>query len=259
MKKRLLFLPIFCFLFILFGLRPSMAQPLKEITVSAAISLKNAFERIGKVFEEKHPGTRVRFNFAASGDLARQIGAGAPVDAFASAAQQDMDDIDKKGLIIAGSRTNFAANSMALVKPALTEIRIESFEDLKKAEVKKMVIGNPKTVPAGRYAEEVLRYLGLWDGVKDKLVFAEHVRQALDYVARNEVDAAMVYSTDAMVRSKEVKIVIKAPDRSHQPVVYPIGVVQGAKNESLAKDFISLVLSANGQMILKQYGFETVK
>lgn len=236
-----------------------MAQPLKEITVSAAISLKNAFERIGKVFEEKHPGTRVRFNFAASGDLARQIGAGAPVDAFASAAQQDMDDIDKKGLIIAGSRTNFAANSMALVKPALTEIRIESFEDLKKAEVKKMVIGNPKTVPAGRYAEEVLRYLGLWDGVKDKLVFAEHVRQALDYVARNEVDAAMVYSTDAMVRSKEVKIVIKAPDRSHQPVVYPIGVVQGAKNESLAKDFISLVLSANGQMILKQYGFETVK
>ncbi len=259
MKKSLLFLPIFCFLFIIFGLRPSIAQPLKEITVSAAISLKNAFEGIGKVFEEKHPGIKVRFNFAASGDLARQIEAGAPVDVFASAALKDMDDIDKKGFILAGTRMNFAANSVVLVTPATTNIRIKSFEDLKKAEVKKIVIGHPKTVPAGRYAEEVLIYLNLWDVVKDKLVFAEHVRQALDYVARNEVDAAMVYSTDAIARSKEVRIVMKAPDGSHQPVVYPIGVVKGSKNEFLAKYFINLVLSTNGKNILKKYGFDTVK
>jgi molybdate transport system substrate-binding protein len=95
--------------------------------------------------------------------------------------------------------------------------------------------------------------------LKDKLVFAEHVRQALDYVARNEVDAGMVYSTDAMARAKEVRIVTKAPDKSHQPVVYPIGVVKGSKNQSSAKNFINLILSANGQTILKQYGFEAVK
>ncbi len=201
----------------------------------------------------------MRFNFAASGDLARQIEAGAPVDVFASAAQKDMDDIDKKGLITAGSRVNFAANSVVLVKPVLTDIRIESFEDLKKTEVKKIVIGNPKTVPAGRYAEEILRHLGLWDGVKDKLVFAEHVRQALDYVARNEVDAALVYSTDARAREKEVRIVMKAPDGSHRPAVYPIAVVRGAAVEFLARDFISLILSADGQRILKNDGFETVK
>lgn len=259
MKNILLLLSIFCFLFINFGLRLSIAQPLKEITVSAAISLNNAFEGFGKIFEEKHPGIKVRFNFAASGDLARQIEAGAPVDVFASAALKDMDDIDKKGFILSGTRINFAESSLVLVKPVMTDIRIESFEDLKKAEVKKMVIGNPKTVPAGRYAEEVLRYLNLWDVVKNKLVFAEHVRQALDYVARNEVDAAMVYSTDAIVRLKEVRIVMKAPGRSHQPVVYSIGVVQGTKNESSAKDFISLVLSTNGQNTLKKYGFETVK
>jgi len=259
MKKVSLFLLVACFLVIMFGFRLSIGQPSKEITVSAAISLKDVFQGIGKIFGGKHPETTVRFNFAASGDLARQIEAGAPVDVFASAAQKDMDDIDKKGFIISGTRMNFAKNSMVLVKPAMTYIRIGSFEDLKKAEVKKIVIGNPKTVPAGRYAEEVMRYLNLWDVLKDKLVFAEHARQALDYVARNEVDAAIVYSTDAKIRPKEVRIVLQAPDRSHQPVVYPIGVVRGARHEFSARDFITLLLSTDGRDILKKYGFETVK
>ena len=230
-----------------------------EITVSAAISLKNTFEEIGKIFEEKHPRTKVRFNFGASGDLARQIEAGAPVDIFASAAQKDMDDIDQKGLITSGTRMNFAGNSVVLVKPGMSQIRMELFEDLRKPEVKKIVIGNPKSVPAGRYAEEVLKYLNLWEAVRDKLVLAEHVRQALDYVARNEVDAAMVYSTDVMIRPREVRIVTNAPDRSHQPIVYPIGIVKGSKNQSLAKEFVAFVLSPEGKNLLKKYGFETVK
>ena len=170
-----------------------------------------------------------------------------------------MDDIDQKGLITSGTRMNFARNSVVLVKPGMSQIRMELFEDLRKPEVKKIVIGNPKSVPAGRYAEEVLKYLNLWEAVRDKLVFAEHVRQALDYVARNEVDAAIVYSTDAMIRPKEVRIVTKAPDRSHQPIVYPIGIVKGSKNQSLAKEFITLVLSIEGKNLLKKYGFEMVK
>jgi molybdate transport system substrate-binding protein len=259
MKKFLLCAPLLFFFLVTLGFNLSSAEPAMEITVSAAISLKNAFEEIGKIFEKKHPGTKVRFNFSASGDLARQIEAGAPVDLFASAAQKDMDDIDQKGLITSGSRMNFAGNSVVLVKPATSRIRIELFEDLQKPEVKKIVIGNPKSVPAGRYAEEVLKYLHLREAVRDKLVFAEHVRQALDYVARNEVDAAMVYSTDAMIRPKEVRIVTKAPDRSHQPIVYPIGIVKESKNHSLAKEFITLVLSTEGKNLLRKYGFETVK
>ena len=200
----------------------------------------------------------MRFNFGASGDISRQIEAGAPVDLYASAAQRDMDDIEKKGLISPGTRLNFARNSVVLVKPAMSDIRVESFEDLRKAGVKKIVIGNPRTVPAGRYAEEVLKHFKLWDGIMVKLIFAEHARQSLDYVARNEVDAALVYSTDAMVRSKEVRVILKAPEGSHQPVVYPIGVVKGSKNESLARDFITLVISVEGKNILKKYGFETV-
>jgi len=259
MKKLLLCAPLLFFFLVILGLNLSSAEPAMEITVSAAISLKNAFEEVGKIFEQKYPGTKVRFNFGASGDLARQIEAGAPVDLFASAAQKDMDDIDQKGFITSGTRMNFAGNSMVLVKPGMSQIQMEFFEDLRKPEVKKIVIGNPKSVPAGRYAEEVLKYFNLREVVKDKLVFAEHVRQALDYVARNEVDAAIVYSTDAMIRPKEVRIITKAPDKSHQPIVYPIGIVKGSKNQSLAKDFITLVLSTEGKNFLKKYGFETVK
>jgi molybdate transport system substrate-binding protein len=129
--------------------------------------------------------------------------------------------------------------------------------DLQKEEVKKVVIGNPKTVPAGRYAEEALRHLNLWDAIKNKLILAEHVRQALDYVARNEVDAGLVYSTDAMARSKEVKVVMKLPEGSHKPVIYPIGVIKGRKEESLSRTFVDFILSAEGQKVLSKYGFIT--
>lgn len=254
------------FLIILFSItiaiqntQVSFPQTAREITVSSAISLKNAFEEIGRAFKGYHPEAKLLFNFGASGDLARQIEAGAPVDVFASAAQKDMDGIDRKGLILSGTRANFAGNGVVLVKPSLSSVQIESLEDLRKAEVKKVVIGNPKTVPAGRYAEEVLKSLNLRHGITDKLVLAENVRQALDYVARNEVDAGMVYATDAMIRSKEVRIVMKAPQGSHQPVVYPIGVVKGSKNEPLARDFITFVVSGIGQDILKRYGFAMLK
>jgi molybdate transport system substrate-binding protein len=259
MKKYLLCASLLFFLLVILDINLSSAEPATEITVSAAISLKDAFNEIGKIFKEKHPWTKARFNFGASGDLARQIEAGAPVDVFASAAQKDMDDIDQKGLITFGSRMNFAGNSVVLVKSAMSHIRMDSFEDLRRPQVKKIVIGNPKSVPAGRYAEEVLKYFRLWEAVQDKLVFAEHVRQALDYVARNEVDAAMVYWTDAMIRPKDVRIVIRAPSKSHQPIIYPIGIVKGSKNQSLAKEMTALVLSTEGRNLLAKYGFETVK
>jgi len=237
------------------------AQPRSthEMTVSAAISLKNAFEEIAKTFMETHPGTKVVFNFGASGDLARQIEGGAPVDIFASAAQKDMDDIGKKDLIAANSRKNFAKNALVLIKPANSNIPINSLEDLRRGEVGKIAIGNPQTVPAGRYAEEALRHFNLWDAVKAKLIFAENVRQVLDYVARGEVDAGLVYSTDAMVRAKEAKVVMKLPEGSHQPVVYPIGVIKGTKEESLSREFVDLVVSAEGQQILNKYGFIAAK
>jgi molybdate transport system substrate-binding protein len=146
-----------------------------------------------------------------------------------------------------------------LIKPAHSIIPFRALTDLKKEEVKKVAIGNPKTVPAGMYAEEALRHFNLWDVIKHKLIFAENVRQALDYVARDEVDAGLVYSTDAMARPKEVEVVIKLPETSHQPIVYPIGVIKGTKVETLSRAFVDFVISTEGQRILNQYGFMTAR
>jgi len=232
------------------------AEEAREITVSAAVSLKNAFEEIGRLYEMNYKGTRVLFNFGASGDLMRQIEGGAPVDVFASAAQKDMDEAEKKGLIRSGSRIDFAANAVVLVAPAAARTPIKSFRDLATNSVRKIAVGNPQTVPAGRYAEEVFRYYKMFDTIKERLILTENVRQALDYVARGEVDAGVVYATDAMTTPKEVSIVATAPEQSHKPVVYPIAVVKGTKNGAAAQDFVALVLSPGGQRILEKYGFK---
>ncbi len=207
---------------------------------------------------EKNPGVKVIFNFGASGDLARQIEAGAPVDVFASAASKDVDDIGRKGLLASNSRKDFARNTVVLIQPIRSTIELGSVKDLLSGEVKRIAVGNPRTVPAGRYAEEALRYFSLWDRLKDKLVFGENVRQVLDYVARDEADAGLVYSTDAAVRSKDVKIIETLPAESHSPIVYPIGVIKGTKAENLARAFVDFVVSREGQKILSQYGFIAV-
>jgi molybdate transport system substrate-binding protein len=234
------------------------AEP-QEITVSAAISLKNAFEEMGKLFESRNKDVKIVFNFEASGDLMAQIKGGAPVDVFTSAALKDMDALDTGGLVIKDSRLNFVSNTVVLVKPVSSKAPVASFDDLKKPEVKKIVIGNPKSVPAGRYADEVLHTLKLSNALKDKLVFAENVRQVLDYVARNEVDAGVVYSTDAKTRPREVTVILAAPEGSHKPILYPIGVVKGSKHEKLARAFISFVRSGEGKKIIEKYGFKPVK
>ncbi len=230
-----------------------------EITVSAAISLKEAFQEIGRLYESKNTGTKIVFNFGASGDLAKQIEGGAPVDIFASAAPKDMDQLLQKGFIISSSKADFAKNSVVLIQPASSKIEIKKFEDITKPEIKKISIGNPQTVPAGRYAQEVLTHFKLWDGIKDRLIFAENVRQVLDYVARNEVDAGIVYLTDAKSKEKEVRIAATAPPESHKPVIYPIGIVKDSKNEASAKAFIALILSEEGGKILGKYGFEPIR
>lgn len=126
-------------------------------------------------------------------------------------------------------------------------------------EIEKIAIVNPKTSPAGRYAEEVFSYYQILPSIKDKFIYTENVRQVLDYVARNEVDTGVVYATDAATRSKEIKIIATAPEASHKPVVYPIAVVKGTKSVEDVKVFISLVLSQEGKKILQKHGFKSNK
>ena len=241
---------------ILFFCTALYAEPQQELTVSAAISLKNAFDEIGKAFEAQHSGTKVRFNFGASGDLKKQIEGGAPVDIFASASLKEMDDLNAKDILLKNTVVNIAQNSIVLIQPAHAKVALKSFMDLKKEAVKKIAIGNPKTVPAGRYAEETLNYLKLFETLKGKLILGENVRQVLDYVARDEVDAGIVYLTDALVMKEKVVVAAQAPEESHKPVIYPIAVLKGTKNESLAREFEKAVTSDTARTIFEKYGFK---
>lgn len=234
----------------------SVAADQQEIIVSAAISLKNAFEEIGRLFEARHKGTKVIFNFGASGNLVQQIEGGAPVDVFASASQKEMDEAEKKGIILPHSRVNFAGNSIVLIVPANSRLGIKTFQDLRLNQIEKIAVGNPKTVPAGRYTEEVFVHFKMLPSIKKKLIYAEHVRQVLDYVARGEVDVGVVYSTDAMVRAKDIRIVTTAPEDSHSQVIYPAAVIRSTNNEALAKAFVSLVISEESRKVLESHGFK---
>ncbi|MEW6077159.1 MAG: molybdate ABC transporter substrate-binding protein [Thermodesulfobacteriota bacterium] len=231
----------------------------EEITVSAASSLKDAFTEISKQFEASHPAIKVRLNFGASGDLQSQIRGGAPVDVFASDAAKEMDELLAEGRIKWETKSVFASNGMVLIVPASSRVVVSSFEDLTKAKVKKIAVGNPRTVPAGRYADDVFHYLKIFDDLKNKLMPAENVSQALDYTARGEVDAGVVYATDAATRPADVKVVTTAPEGSHTPIDYPIAVVKGTRHEAPARLFVDFVVSEAGLKILADNGFRPLR
>lgn len=228
-----------------------------EITVSAAVSLKDAFNEISRLYKSKI-GKTVNFNFGASGALQKQIETGAPVDIFASAGTSQMDDLAKKGLIMTETRRNFARNTLVLIVPENSKLNIKDFSDLSHPEVQKIAAGNPKTVPAGQYTEQVLSKSNLSSALQPKMIFAEDVRQVLDYVVRGEVDAGIVYASDAQSSGDKVRVVTTASEDSHEPILYPIAIVQDTKQNEAAQDFINLVLGAEGQAILKKYGFSAI-
>jgi len=228
----------------------------QEITLSVAVSLKDAVEELGRGFMAARPGVTLRYNFGASGDLQKQIEAGAPIDVFLSAAQRQMDELEKQNLIVSASRRAFARNVLTVVKPADSRIDIAKPADLLEARVGRIVIGSPKTVPAGQYAEESLRALGLWERLGPKIVFSENVRQALDYVARGEVDAGFVYTTDAATRAQGVKEAFRPPDDSYRPIVYPGAVVAASKQPVLGQAFLDLLGSPQGRTVLSRFGFQ---
>lgn len=230
------------------------AQKSQEILVSTAISLKDAFKDIGKIFENQ-TGIVVRLNLGASGLLQKQIEAGAPADVFASAGQKQMDELQTLGLIISETRCDFAGNSLVLAVPTRANVSLHAFAELARSDITRVAIGNPKTVPAGQYAQEVLKNLHIWNNLESRLVLAENVRQVLDYVEREEVDAGIVFASDMAIARGKAIIAADAPKESHSPILYPIAVVQETGNRNIAQRFIDLTMSSAGQEVLKKYGF----
>ena len=224
-----------------------------DLTVSAAASLTNALRELGPAFEAQNPGTQVVFNFAASDALLAQIAKGAPADVFASADQAAMNRAAAQNLIVAGTRRNFVANTLVMIVPSDSALGLKALVDLQQPVVSKVAIGNPASVPVGRYTKGALEAAKLWGSVEPKAVMAQSVRQALDYVARGEVEAGFVYSTDASILKDKVKVAATIPTAT--PITYPIAAVAGSPNPDAARRFLDFVVTPAAQAVLARYGF----
>jgi molybdate transport system substrate-binding protein len=228
---------------------PAMAA---DLLVSAAASLTNAYKEMEKPFEQANPGIDLVLNFASSGSLLKQMEQGAPVDVFASADQTTMDRAEK--LIETATRVNFAGNALVLIVPAEGGQDLNAPDQLKEDRFSLIAIGNPDHVPAGRYAKGALEGAGLYAPLTPKFVMAESVRQALDYVARGEVQAGFVYATDAHLRADKVRVAAEVA--GHKPITYPIALLKDSEKKEMGQKFIDFVTGEEGQKILAKFGFK---
>lgn len=225
-----------------------------EVVVSAAASLTDALTEIGAAYTRANPGTVVRFNFGASGALMQQILQGAPVDAFAPASRREMDTLQQAHRVEPATRIDFASNRLVLVAPAGSRLR--NWDGLRQRTVRRVAISNPAYVPSGRYAQQTLTARGLWPIVQPRAVLGENVRQTLTYVAAGDVDAGIVFATDARAEAARVRVAGYAiPGRDHEPIVYPAAVVRGAPNSASARRVVAYLRSAVAQAILRRHGF----
>ncbi|MFJ5790174.1 molybdate ABC transporter substrate-binding protein [Lysinibacillus sp. NPDC093197] len=258
MKK---FYSLFATLALLVGLLAACGNQEKEVTanepveltISAAASLQDALEELKTTYEKQHDTIKILYNFGGSGALQQQILQGAPADLFFSAAEDKFDALVEKEMIDQKQRTDLLANELVLIVPKNNEKQIKSFEDLQQAG--KIALGTPETVPAGQYGVDTLKNMQLWDSLESKVVYTKDVRQVLTYTETENVDAGMVYKTDALVSDK-VDIVATADKAMHAPIIYPVGVLKASKHAQEAEDFYQFLQSDEAMNIFKKYGFK---
>lgn len=224
-----------------------------ELTISAAASLQDALTDIQKSFEKEHENINLSFNFGGSGALQQQISQGAPADIFFSAAEDKFQKLVDDGIIDENNGTDLVGNGLVLVTPKGADTGINTFEDLTKAD--KIALGIPESVPAGQYGKDSLESLGLWSEVEGKVVYAKDVRQVLTYVETNNVDAGIVYKTDALTSDK-VEIAAAAEETTHDAIVYPVGVIKNSSHFKEAELFYEYLKSDAAMKVLEEYGFK---
>jgi molybdate transport system substrate-binding protein len=253
--------PSFYLIFLLILLsacsNPKMEDRKVELTVSAAASMQEALADIQKIYEKENNQVKILFNFGSSGALQQQIAQGAPVDLFLSAAEDKFDDLVIKDFIDKKESVELVGNELVLIqKKNKKNVILERFSDLTDDSVIRISIGTPETVPAGKYAKETLEHLNLWNQLENKTVFAKDVRQVLTYVETGNVDAGIVYKTDALL-SPKIEIIAIADKTSHSPIIYPLGIIKNSKHKEEAKRFYEFLQSEHAVEIFKEYGFTT--
>ncbi|MGB3494156.1 MAG: molybdate ABC transporter substrate-binding protein, partial [Elainellaceae cyanobacterium] len=216
-------------------------------------SLQDVLKAVQPAYEAAHPDNELVYNFASSGSLQQQIEQGAPVDVFLSASPKQINALEEKGLLLEDTRRDLVKNAIVLVTP-LNALDVTTFDDLSQDGVTKFSIGEPESVPAGQYGKEILESLGLYDTIQSKIVFAKDVRQVLSYVETGNVDAGLVYRTDA-TRSDQVQIVATAPDQTHSPIVYPGAVIIDSQHPDAATEFLEFLGTEAAIAMFTDYGF----
>jgi len=235
------------------GARSADAQG--SVLVFAAASLANVLTDLDQAFAAR-TGIHVTSSFAASSTLAKQVEAGAPADVYFSADLQWMDYLQQRGLLRPGSRRDVVGNSLVLIAPAASPLRVRiapGFDLGRLLGGGRLAVADPDSVPAGIYGREALQKLGVWSSVAPRLVRAENVRAALEYVARGDAPLGIVYRTDALVE-KQVRIVGVFPASSHAPIVYPVALTRRA-GEGAAR-YLVFITSADARPIFRKWGFE---
>lgn len=223
----------------------------EELVVSAAADLAVAFQEIGQRFEED-TGTRVVFNFGSTGLLARQVQAGAAVDVFAAASTSYVDELERQGRVIPGTRALYGRGRLALWTRADSPLRIERMEDLARPEVGRVAIANPDHAPYGIAAREALQAAGVWGVIQPRLVMGENVRQALQYAETGNVGVALVALSLSIPSTGRWVLV---PQELHAPIDQVLAVIQGTRREAEARRFIAFVNGPQGRPIMRRYGF----
>lgn len=221
------------------------------VLVLAAASTTNAMDEIRQQFT-KETGIEVRASYAASSTLAQQVIHGAEADVFVSADQKWADFLGTRGLI--AQRRNLLGNRLVIVVPNESSLRLTKVEDLTTASIEHLALGDPQSVPAGRYAKQALTKLGIWEQVKGKVVAAEDVRHALTFVETGNAQAGIVYSTDAAI-SKKVKTVVEVPGDLTEPIRYPIALLAHGKDRAEAQSFYRYLASPAAAKVFQKYGF----
>jgi molybdate transport system substrate-binding protein len=226
-----------------------------ELTIAAAASLTDVTAEIADAYKQVAPDVQLTFTYASSGNLQTQIEEGAPVDIFMSAAQKQMNALEEEGLLADGTRSDLLENKVVLIMPADSDMALTSFEDLATDMVSSVALGDPESVPAGQYAEEVLTSLDILDTVKEKANYGSDVRQVLTWVESGNVDCGVVYATDAAT-SENVKVVCEAPEGSVKAIIYPVSVLEQSASKDAAMSFIEFMKTDDAAAIFEKYGFK---
>ena len=225
-----------------------------ELHVAAAASLTDAMKELAAAYKQEHPEVTITFNFGSSGALQQAIENGGATDIFFSAAQKQMNALEKSDNLVEGTRRDLWENSIVLIVPQDGRTDLNTFADLTRPELKHIALGEPKGVPVGQYTAEVFNHLGIAADVQAKAVYGSDVRQVLAWVAAGEADCGVVYATDAAI-APQVKVAAIAPAGSHEPVIYPAAIVKTTKHLTEAKAFLAFAASDQAKAIFTKYGF----